>query len=52
MDNQLYEIYDKNDDADLGISENILHTAPLSGRIYKICTQLSTDIVENVSQSA
>jgi hypothetical protein len=52
MVNQLNEIYDKNDGADLGTSENILHRAPLSGRIYKICTLLSTDIVEKVSLSA
>jgi hypothetical protein len=50
--NQLHEIYYKNDGADLGMSEKILHRAPLSGRIYKICTLLSTDIVENVILSA
>ena len=36
--NQPNELYGKNDDADLGMSENILHYALLSGRIYKICT--------------
>ena len=35
---QLDELYDKNDGADLGMSENILHGASLSGQIYKICT--------------
>jgi hypothetical protein len=50
--NQLHEIYYKNDGADLGMSEKILHRALLSGRIYKICTLLSTDIVENIILSA
>ena len=35
---QLNELYDENDGADLGMSENILHCALLSDRIYKICT--------------
>jgi hypothetical protein len=48
MVNQLHEIHDRNDGAHLGMSEKILHRAPLSGQIYKICTLLSTDIVENV----
>jgi hypothetical protein len=50
--NQGNEIYNENRDADLGTSEKILHGAPLSGRIYKICTLLSTDIVENTSAPA
>ena len=29
------------------MSEKFLRAGPLSGRIYKICTLLSTDIVEN-----
>ncbi|HEV8259008.1 MAG TPA: hypothetical protein VGR42_18710 [Casimicrobiaceae bacterium] len=52
MVDQLHEIHDRNDGADLGMSEKILHRAPLSGQIYKICTLLSTDIVENVILSA
>jgi hypothetical protein len=48
MVDQLHEIHDRTDGADLGMSEKILHRAPLSGQIYKICTLLSTDIVENV----
>ena len=35
---QLDEPYDKSDGVDLGMSENILHCALLSDRIYKICT--------------
>jgi hypothetical protein len=48
MPNQLYEKYDKTGGADLGMSAKILHCAPLSGRMYKIRTLLSTDIVDNV----
>ena len=48
MPNQLYEKYDETGGADLGMSANILHSAPLSGRMYKIRTLLSTDIVDNV----
>lgn len=29
------------------MSEKFLRAGPLSGQIYKICTLLSTDIVEN-----
>jgi hypothetical protein len=46
---QLYEKYDKTDGADLGISEKILRCVRLSGRMYKIRTLLSTDIVDNVA---
>src|SRR4029434_6230236 len=38
----------KNGGADLGMSEKILHRARLSRQIYKICTLLSTDIVEKL----
>jgi hypothetical protein len=48
MANQLYEKYDKSSGADLGMSEKILRGGRLSGRMYKIRTLLSTDIVDNV----
>jgi hypothetical protein len=48
MPNQLYEIYDKTDGVDLGMSEKVLPWVRLSGRMYKIRTLLSTDIVDNV----
>src|SRR5208282_3940396 len=48
LPNQLYEIYDKTGGAHLGMSEKILRWVRLSGRIYKIRTLLSTDIVDNV----
>jgi hypothetical protein len=34
------------------MSEKFLLGVPLSGQIYKICTLLSTDIVENTSARA
>jgi hypothetical protein len=48
MANQLYEKYDQMCGADLGMSEKILRCGRLSGRMYKIRTLLSTDIVDNV----
>src|SRR5215470_5813302 len=44
---QPFEIYDQNVGAKLGIAEKSLAAGPLSGKIYTICTLLSTDIVEN-----
>jgi hypothetical protein len=49
---QLYEKYDKTGGADLSISEKILRCGRLSGRMYKIRTLLSTDIVDNVAGPA
>ena len=48
LPNQLYEIYDKTGGGHLGMSEKILRWVRLSGRMYKIRTLLSTDIVDNV----
>ena len=36
----------------MGMATKSLPAVPLSGRIYKICTILSTDIVENTSARA
>ena len=36
----------------MGMATKSLPAVPLSGRIYKICTILSTDIVENTPVAA
>jgi len=45
---QVNEKYDNKGGVDLGMSEKILRRGPLSDRMYKICTLLSTDYVDNI----